>query len=113
MPPAVRAALLESLNTSPETVIVTGVSTTRVIRFASSEGMGWVDYAQKIALMNLFLAHGKFTVTTDLLGVRNTPMTFANCFFDPSTGPVFGPHPVPTGQHWLFDLPIRMGMPGA
>jgi hypothetical protein len=113
-PPAVRAAMLEAVATQPKTVVRSGASMTRPIRFASAESYGWVDYSQKIALMILYLSGEEFTVTTDLLGVRNVVRTFYGCFFDPAAGPpVFGPHPVVDGDHYHYDFVLRMPLSGA
>ena len=113
VPPAVRSALLEALDTQPETIIHSGVSVTRIIRFASAESLGWVTYTQKLALMQLYLSRAPFAVVTDLLSVRNTAKTYSGCFFDPATPPMFAPHPVADGDHWMFDLPIRMPLVGS
>lgn len=107
-PPAVRGGILEAISLEPETVNYSGTSTTRLIRFAAVEGQGWLSYAQKVQLMNLYLSRSTFTVVTDLLSVRGTPITYSGCYFEPSTPPVFAPLPVATGDFHFFDLPIRM-----
>lgn len=113
VPPAVRATILEAISTSPETVIYSGTSTTRAIRFASGGGLGWCSPAQVTALFNLFLSRQPFTVVTDLLGERGPgkEVTFAGCFFEPGSTPLFGPHEIPSGRYRHYDLLIRIPLP--
>ena len=107
-PPAVRSTLLEALETAPETVIYTGTSASRVVRFACAESFGYCTAAQRDALVTLYLSRATFTVVTDLLGVRGVNVTLTGCRFDPGVPPVFTPLPIYDGDHWAYDLPVRV-----
>jgi hypothetical protein len=108
--PALRATLLEAIATSPESVIVSGLSASYPVRFASAPSLGWVTPVMRTALIDLYRAGDTFTLITDLLGERGPgkETTYNGVFFEPGVPPQFGPHEVPDGKHWHFDISVRI-----
>lgn len=83
-----------------------GIEPDRMVRFASSETVGVLDWSDALALVNLYEAGGGFRIDTDLLGPPGIATATYECLWDESTVPQFPP--AANGQGWYMDMAIRM-----
>lgn len=84
-----------------------GLSTTRQLRFVSSEDQGFVTAAQVASLLSLYEAGEAFQLETDLLQpLGQAAMTYAAAF-DPESEPQFTPA-TPSGSLYRFDIIVNI-----
>lgn len=101
------ARTFDGTGVASEVITDLGADPTRVVRFASSESVGFVTRAEAEDLITLFNAAAGFTIETDLLGIPGAAAVLYDAWFDPGVVPQFT-YPTIQKDLLLMDVVVRI-----